>query len=228
MSLVPIHSSILHLRHNLYHLLYNQQVTCICEVKPWWVVESIAVTMLWWIGEVIAFCFLSSSLSDGDGLLCLHSLEISGVLKIICSTTNRFIKHSAPAKICTPGWDYQHNKVCFQRWNWKLYKGMLTCAKCSPSFRPLLALRILRLVVLSRRRTIICLGFGGEIEVLKLSNTKLKADIDALEQYGRRELIRFSGIVEKPGENTTDVCKVFSILQTFAGLKNSSFGCTIP
>jgi hypothetical protein len=38
---------------------------------------------------------------------------------------------------------------------------MLTCAKCSSSFRPLLALRILRLVELSRRRTIICLGFGG-------------------------------------------------------------------
>jgi hypothetical protein len=38
---------------------------------------------------------------------------------------------------------------------------MLTCAKCSPSFRTLLALIILRFVVLSRRRTIICLGFGG-------------------------------------------------------------------
>jgi hypothetical protein len=83
---------------------------------------------------------------------------------------------------------------------------------------------------------------------LKLDNTKLKADIDALEQYGRRELIRFSGIVEKPGENTTDIVrnivksvdkdlpegdiirshrKVFSVLQT-SGLNNSSFGCTIP
>jgi hypothetical protein len=41
----------------------------------------------------------------------------------------------------------------------------------------------------------------NKIEVLKLDNTKLKADIDALEQYGRRELIRFSGIVETPGEN---------------------------
>jgi hypothetical protein len=38
-------------------------------------------------GEVIVFCFLSSSLSGGDGLLCLRSLEISGVLKwllLIC------------------------------------------------------------------------------------------------------------------------------------------------
>jgi hypothetical protein len=66
-------------------------VTCICEVKPWWVVESIAVTMLWWIGEVIAFCFLSSSLSDGDGLLCLRSLEISGVLKWLLFICGRSI-----------------------------------------------------------------------------------------------------------------------------------------
>ena len=47
----------------------------------------------------------------------------------------------------------------------------------------------------------------NEIEVLKLDNTKLKADIDALEQYGRRELIRLSGIVEKSGENTTYIVR---------------------
>jgi hypothetical protein len=39
-------------------------------------------------------------------------------------------------------------------------------AKCSPSFRPLLALIILRLVVLSRRRTIICLGFEGPFPLI--------------------------------------------------------------
>jgi hypothetical protein len=47
----------------------------------------------------------------------------------------------------------------------------------------------------------------NEIEVLKLDNTKLKADIDALEQYGRRERIRFNGIVETPGENTTEIVR---------------------
>ena len=45
----------------------------------------------------------------------------------------------------------------------------------------------------------------NDIQQLKLENSKLRADVDALEQYGRRELVRFSGIVEKGGENTTDI-----------------------
>ena len=35
-----------------------------------------------------------------------------------------------------------------------------------------------------------------EINTLKTDNEKLRADVDALEQYSRRELIRFSGIKE--------------------------------
>lgn len=46
-----------------------------------------------------------------------------------------------------------------------------------------------------------------EIDALKIENDKLKADVDALEQYSRRELIRFSGIKESVGENTTQIVK---------------------
>jgi len=44
-----------------------------------------------------------------------------------------------------------------------------------------------------------------EIDSLKVENSKLKGDIDALEQYSRRELIRFSGINETSSENTTNI-----------------------
>ncbi|CAC5395379.1 unnamed protein product [Mytilus coruscus] len=47
--------------------------------------------------------------------------------------------------------------------------------------------------------------YAQEVQVLKQENTKLKADIDSLEQYGRRELVRFSGIDETTGENTTEI-----------------------
>lgn len=46
-----------------------------------------------------------------------------------------------------------------------------------------------------------------EIDFLKLENAKLKADIDAQEQYSRRELVRVSGISESEGEDTTDIVK---------------------
>lgn len=43
------------------------------------------------------------------------------------------------------------------------------------------------------------------IDELKKENEQLRADIDALEQYSRRELIRVSGVVETRGENTTTI-----------------------
>jgi hypothetical protein len=42
-----------------------------------------------------------------------------------------------------------------------------------------------------------------ELNALKHENFKLRYQIDDLEQYGRRPLIRVSGIPETPGENTT-------------------------
>ena len=48
----------------------------------------------------------------------------------------------------------------------------------------------------------------NEIEKLKLENSHLKSDIDALEQYGRRELIRVNGVQETADENTTDIVKI--------------------
>jgi len=43
----------------------------------------------------------------------------------------------------------------------------------------------------------------AKIENLEKENTRLKNDLDALEQYGRRSLIRISGIAENPDEGDT-------------------------
>ena len=43
-----------------------------------------------------------------------------------------------------------------------------------------------------------------EIKTLKRENMELRLQVDDLEQYGRRPLIRISGIPESPSENTTD------------------------
>jgi hypothetical protein len=43
-----------------------------------------------------------------------------------------------------------------------------------------------------------------ELNALKRENFELRHQIDDLEQYGRRPLIRVSGIPETPGENTTE------------------------
>jgi hypothetical protein len=43
-----------------------------------------------------------------------------------------------------------------------------------------------------------------EIKTLKRENMELRLQVDDLEQYGRRPLIRISGIPESPAENTTD------------------------
>lgn len=50
-------------------------------------------------------------------------------------------------------------------------------------------------------------SYETKIDRLTVENVKLKDDIDSLEQYGRRELMRVSGIEEKGGENTTDIVK---------------------
>ena len=44
-----------------------------------------------------------------------------------------------------------------------------------------------------------------QIDSLKNENSKLKADVDALEQKSRRELVRFSGITETVREDNTDI-----------------------
>ena len=46
-------------------------------------------------------------------------------------------------------------------------------------------------------------GFIDEIDTLKKENAQLRDEVDSLEQYGRRELMRFSGVVENRMENTT-------------------------
>ena len=43
-----------------------------------------------------------------------------------------------------------------------------------------------------------------EIRILKDENQRLKLQIDDVEQYGRRSLVRVSGIPEEKGENTTE------------------------
>jgi hypothetical protein len=48
-------------------------------------------------------------------------------------------------------------------------------------------------------------GFIDEIDTLKKENAQLRDEVDSLEQYGRRELMRFSGIVENRMENTTKI-----------------------
>ena len=48
-------------------------------------------------------------------------------------------------------------------------------------------------------------SFTREIETLKAENEILRDEVDSLEQYGRRDLVRFSGIVEQKNENTTDI-----------------------
>jgi hypothetical protein len=48
-------------------------------------------------------------------------------------------------------------------------------------------------------------GFIDEIDTLEKENAQLRDEVDSLEQYGRRELIRFSGIVENRMENTTTI-----------------------
>ena len=48
-------------------------------------------------------------------------------------------------------------------------------------------------------------GFIDEIDTLKKENAQLRDEVDSLEQYGRRELMRFSGIVENRMENTTTI-----------------------
>ena len=48
-------------------------------------------------------------------------------------------------------------------------------------------------------------GFIDEIDNLKKENAQLRDEVDSLEQYGRRELMRFSGIVENRMENTTTI-----------------------
>ena len=51
----------------------------------------------------------------------------------------------------------------------------------------------------------------GEMQLLQNENRRLKYKLDDLEQYGRRSLVRVSGITEKPGEDTTKlVCKLFA------------------
>ena len=42
-----------------------------------------------------------------------------------------------------------------------------------------------------------------QINKLKSENIKLREDVDAVEQYGRRSLIRISGIPEPEGETDT-------------------------
>ena len=50
----------------------------------------------------------------------------------------------------------------------------------------------------------------GELQLLYNENQKLRYKIDDLEQYGRRSLMRVSGIPEAPGEDTTKlICKLF-------------------
>jgi hypothetical protein len=49
---------------------------------------------------------------------------------------------------------------------------------------------------------------GEEIDKLKYENRKLREDLDSVEQYGRRSLIRISGIPELEGEgDTTDLVR---------------------
>ena len=48
-------------------------------------------------------------------------------------------------------------------------------------------------------------GLTNQVETLKQENAQLRDEIDALEQYGRRELMRFSGLPETSGEDTTDI-----------------------
>lgn len=48
-------------------------------------------------------------------------------------------------------------------------------------------------------------GFIDEIDTSKKENAQLRDEVDSLEQYGRRELMRFSGIVENRMENTTTI-----------------------
>lgn len=51
----------------------------------------------------------------------------------------------------------------------------------------------------------------AELQLLRNENQKLKYKLDDLEQYGRRSLMRVSGIPEVPGEDTTElVCKLFA------------------
>ena len=47
--------------------------------------------------------------------------------------------------------------------------------------------------------------FLSEIDSLKQENAKLRDEVDSLEQYGRRELIRVGGIPENKEENTTKI-----------------------
>ena len=47
--------------------------------------------------------------------------------------------------------------------------------------------------------------FKAEIESLKAENAMLHDDLDALEQYGRRDLMRFGGIAETKEEDTTTI-----------------------
>ena len=47
-----------------------------------------------------------------------------------------------------------------------------------------------------------------EIDKLKYENRKLREDLDSVEQYGRRRLIRISGIPDPEGErDTTDLVR---------------------
>lgn len=50
-------------------------------------------------------------------------------------------------------------------------------------------------------------SYESQIDKLTLENVKLREDVDSLEQYGRRELMRVSGIEEKTGENTTEIVR---------------------
>ena len=46
---------------------------------------------------------------------------------------------------------------------------------------------------------------GSEISALKTQITSLEYAVEELEQYGRRNALRFSGIPENPGEKTDDI-----------------------
>lgn len=50
-------------------------------------------------------------------------------------------------------------------------------------------------------------GLNNQIDGLRQENAQLRDEIDSLEQYSRRELVRFSGIPETAGEDTTAIVR---------------------